>query len=131
MRLCSLLGILGALFVLGWLVLSTLLWRKEREASRRHKEALRACSTEELRSRAWNWGHLELHADTPAVKEFRALLEQQRYEAILHSWRALALGLFAVGEELPPTKPEFRDSESSRALRDCVEVLLERQHRGE
>jgi len=131
MRLCSLLGLLGALLLLGWLVLSTLLWRKEREASRRHKEALRACSTEEIRSRAWSWGHLERHADTPAVKEFRALLEQQRYESILQSWRALSLGLFAVGEELPPSKPEFLDKDSQRVLRDYVEVLLERQRRGE
>jgi hypothetical protein len=131
MRLCSLLGILGALFVLGWLVLSTFLWRKDREASRRHKEALRSCSTEELRSRAWNWSYLERHADAPAVKEFRALLEQQRYEAILQSWRALSLGLFAVGEELPPSKPEFIDSDSPRVLRDYVEVLLERQRGGQ
>jgi hypothetical protein len=131
MRLCSLLGILGALFAVGWFMLSTLLWRKEREASRRHKEALRACSTEELRARAWNWGYLERHAETPAVKEFRALLEQQRYEAILDSWRALALGLFAVGEEPSPAKPEFLDSDSQRVLRDYVEVLLERQRRGE
>ncbi len=128
MSVCALLGLLGGLFLVGWVAFSFHLWRKEREASRRHKEQLRLCSTEEIASRAWNWGDLERHADTPAVKQFRALLEQRRYEEMLQGWRALSLSLFAVAEDVGP---QFFDSDAHRTLRDYVEVLLERQQRGE
>jgi len=131
MSICSLLGGLAGLLILGWLALALLPSRGEREARRRHKEALRACSTEELSSRAWNWRYLERHAETPAVKEFRALLEQQRYEELLRRWRDLSSALFAVGDDPSPAKPEFIDSGSDQVLRDYVEVLLERQRRGE
>ncbi|WP_309887421.1 hypothetical protein [Archangium sp.] len=131
MSICSLLGGLAGLLILGWLALGFLSWPTEREARRRHKLALRACSTEEISSRAWNWGYLECYAETPAVKEFRALLEQQRYEEMLRRWRRLSSALLAVGDEPSPAKPEFIDSGSDQALRDYVEVLLERQRRGE
>jgi hypothetical protein len=131
MSVCTLLGLLGGLFLVGWVAFSFQLWRKEREASRRHKEQLRLCSTQEIASRAWNWGHLERYADTPAVKQFRSLLEQHRYEEMLQGWRALSLALFAVAEDVTPAGPQFFDSDAHRVLRDYVEVLLERQQRGE
>jgi hypothetical protein len=131
MSVCTLVGLLGGLFLVGWTAFAFHLWRGQREASRRHKEQLRRCSTEELVSRAWNWGPLEHYADTPAVKQFRSLLEQRRYEEMLQGWRALSLALFALAEDTSAAGPEFFDSDTHRTLRDYVEVLLERQQRGE
>jgi hypothetical protein len=65
------------------------------------------------------------------VKQFRSLLEQSRYEEMLQGWRALSLSLFTLAEDVSAAGPEFFDSDTHRALRDYVEVLLERQQRGE
>ena len=62
MRICTLLGVLGGLALVGWIALAFFVWRREKQASRRHKEQLRLCSTQELYSRAWNWGALNRHA---------------------------------------------------------------------
>ena len=131
MRICTGLGLLGGLFLIGWVALAVFFWRKEREASRRHKEQLRLLGTEELLSRARNWGPMNRHAELPAVVEFRALLEQHRYEEMLLGWRALTSSLFALEEHVSTEGPQFYDSDSFRVLRDYVEVLHERQQRGE
>ncbi|MFY0562872.1 hypothetical protein ACN28E_03425 [Archangium lansingense] len=131
MRICTLLGLLGGLFLVGWLALAISLWRKEKEASLRHREQLRLLSTEELFSRARNWGPMNRHADLPAVVEFRSLLEQHRYEEMLEGWRALTSSLFALEEHVSSAGPQLYDSDSFRVLRDYVEVLHERQQRGE
>lgn len=131
MSLCTLLGLLGGLFLVGWLALAVFLWRKEREASLRHKAQLRLLGSEELLSRARNWGPMNRHADLPAVVEFRALLDQHRYEEMLLGWRALTSSLFALEEHVSTAGPQLYDSDSFRQLRDYVEVLHERQQRGE
>ncbi|OJT21257.1 hypothetical protein BO221_25845 [Archangium sp. Cb G35] len=131
MRICTGLGLLGGLFLIGWVALAVFFWRKEREASRRHKEQLRLLGTEELLSRARNWGPMNRHGELPAVVEFRALLEQHRYEEMLLGWRALTSSLFALEEHVSTEGPQFYDSDSFRVLRDYVEVLHERQQRGE
>ena len=122
---------MGGLFLVGWLALAVFFWRKERDASRRHKEQLRLLSTEELFSRAHNWGPMSRHADLPAVVEFRSLLEQHRYEEMLEGWRALTSSLFALEEHVSTAGSQLYDSDSFRVLRDYVEVLHERQQRGE
>ena len=131
MGLCTLLGLLGGLFLVGWVALAIFLWRKEREASRHHKEQLRLLGTEELLSRARNWGPMNRHAELPAVVEFRSLLEQHRYEEMLLGWRALTSSLFALEEHVSSASPLLYDSDAYRVLRDYVEVLHERQQRGE
>ncbi|WP_257460389.1 hypothetical protein [Archangium lipolyticum] len=130
MRVCTLLGILGGLFLVGWVALAVFFWRREKEASRRHKEQLRLVGTEELFSRAWNWGSFNRHADIPSVKEFRTLLEQHRYGEMLEGWRALTSSLFALEEHVSSASPLIYDSDSFRVLRDYVEVLHERQQHG-
>ncbi|AKI99274.1 hypothetical protein ATI61_106649 [Archangium gephyra] len=131
MGICTLLGLLGGLFLIGWVALAVFFWRREREASRRHKEQLRLLGTEELLARARNWGPMNRHEDLPAVVEFRSLLEQHRYEEMLQGWRALTASLFALEEHVSSAGPQFYDSDSFRVLRDYVEVLHERQQRGE
>lgn len=131
MRICTLLGLVGGLFLVGWLALAVFFWRKEKEASRRHKEQLRLLGTEELLSRARNWGAMNRHADLPAVVEFRSLLEQHRYEEMLLGWRALTASLYALEEHVSSSGLQVYDSDSFRVLRDYVEVLHERQQRGE
>jgi hypothetical protein len=131
MSFCTLLGLLGGLFLAGWLALAIFLWRKEREASLHHKAQLRLLGSEELLSRARNWGPMNRHADLPAVVEFRSLLEQHRYEEMLLGWRALTSSLFALEEHVSTSGPQVYDSDSFRQLRDYVEVLHERQQRGE
>jgi hypothetical protein len=131
MRVCTLLGLLGGLFLVGWVALSFFFWRREKEASRRHKEQLRLVGTGELFSRAWNWGALRHHEEHPSVKEFRVLLEQHRYGEMLEGWRALTASLFALEEHVSSASSLVYDSDSFRALRDYVEVLHERQQRGE
>ncbi len=131
MRVCTLLGLLGGLFLVGWVALSFFFWHREKEASRRHKEQLRLVGTEELFSRAWSWGFFNRHAELPAVKAFRALLEQHRYGEVLEGWRALTASLFTLEEHVSSVSPQVYDSDSFRVLRDYVEVLHERQQRGE
>ncbi|MFE8604425.1 hypothetical protein [Archangium violaceum] len=131
MRICTGLGLLGGLFLIGWVALAVFFWRKEREASRRHKEQLGLLGTEELLSRARNWGPMNRHAELPAVVEFRGLLEQHRYEEMLLGWRALTSSLFALEEHVSTEGPQVYDSDSFRVLRDYVEILRERQQRGE
>ncbi|QRN96969.1 hypothetical protein JRI60_49755 [Archangium violaceum] len=131
MRVCTLLGVLGGLFLVGWIALAVFFWRREKEASQRHKEQLRLVSTEELFSRAWSWGSFNRHADIPSVKAFRTLLEQHRYAEMLEGWRALTSSLFALEEHVSSASPLVYDSDSFRVLRDYVEVLHERQARGE
>lgn len=131
MRICTLLGLLGGLFLVGWVALAIFFARKEKEASRRHKEQLRLCGTEEIYSRAWNWGVLKQHEELSAVKAFRALLEQHRYGELLEDWRGITSSLFALEEHVSATRPGLYTSDSFRVLRDYVEVLHERQQRGE
>lgn len=131
MRICTVLGLVGGLFLAGWLALAIFFWRKEKEASRHHKEQLRLLGTEEILSRARNWGAMNRHAELPAVVEFRSLLEQHRYEEMLLGWRALTASLYALEEHAAPSGLQVYDSDSFRVLRDYVEVLLERQQRGE
>jgi hypothetical protein len=131
MRMCTVLGLLGGLFVVAWLAYAITLWRREKEASRRHKEQLRLCSTEELFSRAWNWGSFNRHAELPPVRQFRSLLEQRRYGELLEGWRGLTSSLFALEEHVSSASPLLYDSDAYRVLRDYVEVLHERQQRGE
>lgn len=131
MRICTLLGLVGGVFLVGWLALAIFFWRKEKEASRRHKEQLRLFGTEEILSRARNWGAMNRHADLPAVVEFRSLLEQHRYEEMLLGWRALTASLYALEEHVGASGLQVYDSDSFRVLRDYVEVLHERQQRGE
>ena len=131
MRICTLLGLVGGVFLAGWLALAIFFWRKEKEASRRHKEQLRLLGTEEILSRASNWGAMKRHAELPAVVEFRSLLEQHRYEEMLLGWRALTASLYALEEHAAHSGLQVYDSDSFRVLRDYVEVLHERQQRGE
>lgn len=131
MRIRVALGLLGGLFFVAWLAYAFALWRKAREASRRHKEQLRLCSTGEIFSRAWNWGPLNRHAELPPVRQFRALLEQRRYAELLEGWRGLTSSLFALEEHVSSASPLLYDSDAYRVLRDYVEVLHERQQRGE
>ncbi len=129
--MCTLFGLLGGLFLIGWLAFALYLWRREKEASRHHKEQLRLLGTEEVFSRAWNWGPLGRHADLPPVQAFRELLEQHRYAEMLEGWRALTSGLFALEEHAAGGAPQVFDTGNYRVLRDYVEVLHERQQRGE
>ena len=129
--MCTLLGLLGGLLLIGWLAYALFLWRGEKAASLRHKEQLRLCGTEELFSRAWNWGPLGRHAELSEVKAFREMLEQHRYEELLQDWRALTSGLFALEEHVAGGAPQLYDSGAYRVLRDYVEVLHERQRNGE
>lgn len=131
MRICTLLGLLGGVFLIGWVVFSVFLWRREKEASRRHKEQLRLLGTGEILTRALSWGPLSRHEDHPAVKELRALLEQHRYAELLEGWRALTVSLFALDEHASSRSSLTYDSDAFRMLRDYVEVLHERQQRGE
>ncbi|WNG32576.1 hypothetical protein F0U61_02345 [Archangium violaceum] len=131
MRMCTVVGLLGGLFLVGWVALAVFFWRREKEASRRHKEQLRLLGHEELLSRALNWGSMSRHAELPAVKEFRSLLEQHRYAEMLEGWRALTASLFALEEHVSARSSLLYDSDSFRVLRDYVEVLYERQQRGE
>lgn len=129
--MCTLLGVLGGLLLVGWLAFALFLWRREEEASLRHKEQLRLLRTDEVFSRAWSWGPLGRHADLPPVKAFRELLEQHRYAEMLEGWRALTSGLFALEEHAAGGAPQVFDTSDYRVLRDYVEVLHERQQRGE
>jgi hypothetical protein len=131
MRMWTVLGLLGGLFFVAWLAYALSLWRREKEASRRHKEQLRLCGTGEIFSSAWNWGSFNRHADLPPVKDFRALLEQHRYGELLEGWRGLTSALFALEEHVSSASPLLYDSDAYRVLRDYVEVLHERQQRGE
>jgi hypothetical protein len=131
MRMCTLLGLLGGLFLVGWVALAVFFWRREKDASGRHKEQLRLLGTEEIRSRAMNWGSMSRHADLPAVRQFRSLLEQHRYAELLEGWRALTSSLYALEEHVSASSSLFYDSDFFRELRDYVEVLHERQQRGE
>jgi hypothetical protein len=129
--MCTLLGLLGGLLLMGWLAFALFLLRREKEASVRHKEQLRLLRTDEVYSRAWSWGPLGRHADLPPVKAFRELLEQHRYAEMLEGWRALTSGLFALEEHAAGGAPQVFDTANYRVLRDYVEVLHERQQRGE
>lgn len=131
MSLCTLLGLLGGLFLVGWVALAVFFWRREKAASRRHKEQLRLLGTEEILSRAMNWGSMRHHADLPAVRQFRSLLEAHRYAELLESWRALTSSLYALEEHVSAGSSLLYDSDFFRELRDYVEVLHERQQRGE
>ncbi|MFL5358113.1 hypothetical protein [Archangium sp.] len=131
MRLFSLLGLLGGLFLVGWVALAVFFWRREKAASRRHKEQLRLLGSEEILSRAMNWGSMSRHADVPAVRQFRSLLEQHRYAELLEGWRALTSSLFALEEHVSAGSSLLYDSDLFRDLHDYVEVLHERQQRGE
>lgn len=131
MRIYTLLGLLGGLFLAGWVALAVFFWRKEMEASRHHKAQLRLLGTEEILSRARDWGPMRRHEALPAVVEFRSLLEQHRYEEMLLGWRALTASLFALEEHVSSSGPQVYDSDSFRVLRDYVEVLHERQQLGE
>jgi hypothetical protein len=129
--MCTLLGVLGGLLLIGWLAFALFLWRREKEASLRHKEQLRLLRTDEVFSRAWSWGPLGRHADLPPVKTFHELLEQHRYAEMLEGWRALTSGLFALEEHAAGGAPQVFDTSDYRVLRDYVEVLHERQQHGE
>lgn len=131
MSTCTVVGLLGGLFLVVWVALAIFFWRREKDASRRHKEQLRLLGTEEILSRALSWGSTSRHPDHPAVKEFRALLEQHRYAELLEGWRALTTSLFALEEHVSARSSLLYDSDSFRVLRDYVEVLHERQQRGE
>jgi len=71
--MCTLLGLLGGLLLMGWLAFALFLWRREKEAS----------------------------------------------------------GLFALEEHAAGGAPQVFDTANYRVLRDYVEVLHERQQRGE
>jgi hypothetical protein len=129
--MCTLLGLVGGLLFIGWLAFALFLWRRETEASRLHKEQLRSLGTEEVLSLACTWGPLGRHADLPAVKDFRELLEQHRYAELLEGWRALTFNLFTLEEHAAGGAPRVFDTSDYRLLRDYVEVLHERQQRGE
>ncbi len=103
--------------------------RQRREELCNYKASLADETTQAIESRAWNWSYLERHADSSAVKEFRALLEARRYAEMLARWRKLTISLSAVGDDSSPAKPEFYDSGSDIALRAYVELLNERAAR--
>ena len=131
MRMCTLLGLSGGLFLVGWVALAVFFWRRQKSASRRHQEQLRLLGTEEIFSRAMNWGSMSRHADLPAVRQFRSLLEQHRYAELLEGWRGLTSSLYALEEHVSAGSSLLYDSDFFRELRDYVEVLHERQRRGE
>lgn len=101
--------------------------RSNAKRSRVHQEALSRISTEEIESRAQTWAYLEEHAETEAVRTFRALLAARQYDEILRDWKHHSSALWTVAVDEHPGRPEFIESGSDVALRDYVEVLSKRQ----
>ncbi len=83
--------------------------------------------TDVLEAETAAWPYLEKYAHTPEVREFRALLAERRYDALLARWSHYSGGLLSVGEVPSPFKPEYVDSGTDVVLEARVRELRRRQ----
>lgn len=97
-------------------------WRKERAASRVHRNALDRVSSAEISSRALQWLDDGEWGNAPAIQELRRLVEQGRYRAILKRWRRYHAALLSAHEWDPREGPP-----RTWILRDYLRVLDERE----